>query len=869
MAFQTTQITETILVGQVRRIAEEYDQCQVSTAMVALALLECAEELMSFVLQVYGLNTDTLRRAAAEQLAASPPQEGDLNYGPDVLETLHKAQQYAESTAGGIVAPEHILWGVATSDNAMGRMLRRHGMNEASLAKTIRRYRHEPEEEQQAEQQESVSDIPTIAKYSKDLLKAAREGEIEAAIGRDSEIRQILRALCRKNKNNPALVGPPGTGKTAIIEGLAHRIVRGDVPETLRHIRLYSLEFSSLTAECQKVGELEKILRKLIDEATSHHDIVLFIDEIHLLVGSKGSNMDAANILKPEMARGRLRLIGATTLDEYRKYIEADKAFERRFQKIIIDEPDEEAAIAILRGIKKRYEEHFRIKIADSAILAAVRLSIRYITDRYLPDKALDLLDEAAATMQLERESVPVELDRATRALRQKEIELESIRSDYRQGCIPEARQQEIAHLQMDVANLQEQENLIRSRWLNECRSLEELQSLESARERLEGDIIRAEEQRDYRKSVSLRQQAEALDEDIRQRQEAQRAQSGKALLKRALDEEEIHDVVSLKTGIPVSKMTENEREKLRGLESHLSGRVMGQDEAVRAVSKVIRRNRRGLSDAGRPIGSFLFLGTTGVGKTELARALADFMFNSPDMMVRIDMSEYQQEHSVSRLFGAPPGYVGYEQGGQLTEAVRRKPYSVVLFDEIEKAHPKVFQTLLQVLDDGRMTDGQGRVVNFRNTVIIMTSNMGYEIITRHMSGGLLPPEAIETVKAQVMQCLREKVAPEFLNRINEIVMFRMLNKENIRQIVGMQLQSLCKKLAMNNMHIRYDDAAVNFLTEAAYEPEYGARPVARALNLHVTDTIIDKLDNQELAEDKTIFVSASPEGLLLHNEAS
>ncbi len=862
MAFQTTQITKEILIDRVSRIAKEYQQREISSAVVMLALLDCASQLMTFVFQVHGSNTAAFRKDVIQLLSTSSPQEGEIKYSSAVVEALDKAQKYAEDTAGGIIAPEHILWGLATGNGSASNLLRRYGVSQASLSKAIRRYRHEPDTTvSSSAEQSNLPDIPTIAKYGKDLIAAARTGKIEAAIGRDTEIRQILRALGRKNKNNPVLVGPPGTGKTAILEGLAHRILRGDVPAPLKHIRLYSLDYASL---CEESLNWEKQLRKIISEATSRHDIVLFIDEIHLLAGAGGSR-NATNILKPEMARGNLRIIGATTHDEYRKYIEADKAFERRFQKITIDEPSEETAIAIMRGVKKRYEEHFRIKISDSALVAAVRLSARYITDRYLPDKAFDLLDEAASNMRLERESVPAELDQATRALRQREIELESIRSDYQDGRIPKSKQDEIAALQIAVANLQEKENIIHSKWLNECRELEELQGIESEIERLETAIAAAEEQRDYKKAVALRQQAEALAEEIRQRQEEHIAQSDLPMLKQALDEDEILEIVSLKTGIPVSKMNADEREKLRGLEGHLEKSIIGQSEAVHAVAKVIRRNRRGLSDAGKPIGSFLFLGTTGVGKTALAKALANFMFNSPDMIVRIDMSEYQEDHSVSRLFGAPPGYVGYDQGGQLTEAVRRKPYSVVLFDEIEKAHPKVFQTLLQVLDDGRMTDGQGRVVNFKNTVIIMTSNMGYEFISRNISPGA-DSELIERVKRQVMQELKSRVAPEFLNRINEIVMFQPLGLNSIRSIVRLQLDSLCKKMKSSGIHIQYDEGAVDYITLEAYEPEFGARPVARALSLHVTDTIIDKLDAQELTDTATIYISANAEGLVFSN---
>ncbi len=863
MSFQTTQTTETILVELLQRLAHEYSQCCISCPMVMLALMEGAEQMVTFAFQEHNISLADVRQALVARMENCPPRGGELEYSPEVLDVVEQAQSYAEETAGGIIAPEHILWGLLVCNNEVSALLRERGMAKSSLASTIRRYRHEPEETETRPQ--GNQDLPTISQYSRDLIAAARAGEIEATIGRDDEMRLVLRALCRKNKNNPVLVGPPGTGKTAIVEGLALRIARGEVPAPLRQLRLFSLQFSAMTAECCQQGELDKILRKVIEEATAQDDVVLFIDEIHTLI-SKGCGMNAADTLKPEMARGALRIIGATTEEEYRQHIEKDKAFERRFQKILINEPDEEAAIAILRGVKKRYEEHFHIKISDSAVVAAVQLSMRYLPDRYLPDKALDLLDEAGAVMQMERESVPEELDQASSALRHKEIELESIRSDYERQPIPPQKQQEINELQMEIANLRERENLIRSRWRNECRMLEQLQEMESERERLLHSISDAEAQRQYRQVVTLRQQEEELSRRIACCVEDQTAQRDTPLLKRAMDEEEIRDVVSVKTGIPVSRMTADEQKKLSGLRAFLEERIIGQSEAAQAVSRIIRRSRMGLSDASKPIGSFLFLGTTGVGKTALAKVLAEFLFNSPDMMVRIDMSEYQQEHSAMRLFGAPPSYVGHEAGGQLTEAVHRKPYSVVLFDEIEKAHPKVFQTLLQVLDDGRMTDGQGRTVNFRNTVIIMTSNMGHDIITRHLEDGRMTPETMERVKNLVLSQLRERVAPEFLNRINEIVMFQPLSKETIRSIVLQQLRELCQDLTQKHIDLRYDKTAVNFLTEVSYEPEFGARPVARALDLHVTDALIDKLEAQELVTDKPICLSSSGPELVLCN---
>ncbi len=869
MSLQTTQITDQIL-QRLQAIAVEHHHCNVGCSMLMQSILENAEQLITFIAQYHHINFTELQANILSNVDEKGSLEGGLEYDAEVYAALNEAQRYAEEAAGGIVAPEHLLWGLATTENEVAVMLMRYGITQESLIKAIRRYRNEPEEEEANVTDSLTSAIPTIVKFSTDMLKFAREDKIESAIGRDDEIRRILRALCRKNKNNPVLVGPPGTGKTAIIDGVAHCVIRGEVPDNLKRIRLFSLDFTAINAECKQPGDLEQILKKIVSEATAHEHIVLFIDEIHNLVAPNNcGGMNAANILKPEMARGNLRIIGATTIDEYTKYIESDKAFERRIQKIVIEEPDEEEAIAILRGVKKRYEEHHCLKIEDSAVVAAVQLSMRYITDRFLPDKALDLLDEAGSTMRTERESRPEELDRVADELRRKEIELEAVRSDVEHSAnIPDRKREEIAAIQMEVANLRESENLLRSRWTNECCILAELQRLENERVRLLAEIGRAEESRDYSRVVALQREEATMSLYIAQKKDEQMAQTGKPLLKRAMDEEEIREVVSIRTGIPVKKMSEDEREKFCHMQAFLEGRVVGQTPAAEAVSKVIRRNRRGLGDEGKPIGTFLFLGTTGVGKTALAKALAEFLFDSPDMMVRIDMSEYQQEHSVARLFGAPPGYVGYDQGGQLTEAVRHKPYSVVLFDEIEKAHPKVFQSLLQVLDEGRMTDGQGRVVNFKNTVIIMTSNIGQDVIAQHITPLGMSVESAQRVKAEVLQELKTRVSPEFLNRINEIVLFRPLLKSVIREIVKLQMKGTVKKFASKNIDITYDDAVIDFLTEEGYEPEYGARPVARAINQYVTDEIVNRLDDGTINEGTPVRIGAQNGKLVFMNSA-
>ena len=670
----------------------------------------------------------------------------------------------------------------------------------------------------------------------------------------------MLQILSRKTKNHPVLVGEPGTGKTAIVEGLAHRILRGDVPQDLKSIRLYELDMSAFVAGASAQGEFEERLKQVVAEVVRTPNVVLFIDEIHTLIGAGRSSgaMDAANILKPELARGKLKVIGATTLDEYRKYIEKDKAFERRFQKVTVDEPDVESAITIMRGIKSRFENHHRIKILDEAVVSAVKLSDRYISDRFLPDKAIDLLDEAASRMRIERSSVPKELDELTRQIRNKEVELESIKQDGKVGRESEA-------LQVEIANLRERENILNAKWQNERSQFEELQSYHDQIEELQANREVAEQAQRFSDVVEIDRKIKSIEESINGLT-GEIDENGDQLLKISLDASDIMEVVRSWTGIPVAKMKEDEARDLLNLETLLGEKVIGQKKAIAAVAKVIRRNRVGLNDAGKPIGSFMFLGSTGVGKTELTKALSEYLFNSRDAMVRIDMSEYQQEHSVSRLFGAPPGYVGYDQGGQLTEAVRRKPYSVVLFDEVEKAHPKVFETLLQVLDDGRMTDGQGRTINFKNTIIIMTSNMGQEIIRENLLCRELNDDLVRQTSGAIMGQMKRRVAPEFLNRIDEIVMFLPLTRDEIGQIVALQLSSLKKKLSARDLQIDFNQGVVDFLTEKSYIPEFGARPVKRAIDDNIINPLSLELLSGNIDKTKPIKVIGDNQELRFEN---
>ena len=748
------------------------------------------------------------------------------------------------------VSLEPMLLALLTVKSTASTILKDAGMTEKDLRNAINELR----KGEKVTSQSSEDTYQSLEKYANNLNEAARSGKLDPVIGRDEEIRRVLQILSRRTKNNPILIGEPGTGKTAIVEGLAHRILRGDVPENLKNKQVYSLDMGALVAGAKYKGEFEERLKAVVNEVKkSEGDIILFIDEIHTLVGAgKGEGaMDAANILKPALARGELRSIGATTLDEYQKYFEKDKALERRFQIVMVNEPDTLSTISILRGLKERYENHHHVRIKDDAIIAAVELSNRYITDRFLPDKAIDLMDEAAAKLRMEVDSVPEELDEISRKIKQLEIEREAIKR--------ENDRLKLEQIGKELAELKEQEKSYKAKWQNEKTLVNKIQQNKVEIENLKFEADKAEREGDYGKVAEIRYgKLQALNQEIEEtQQKLHEMQGDQAMIKEEVDAEDIADVVSRWTGIPVSKMLQSEKEKLLHLEDELHQRVIGQNEAIEAVADAVRRSRAGLQDPKRPIGSFLFLGTTGVGKTELAKALAEFLFDDETMMTRIDMSEYQEKHSVSRLVGAPPGYVGYDEGGQLTEAVRRKPYSVVLFDEIEKAHPDVFNILLQVLDDGRLTDNKGRTVNFKNTIIIMTSNMGSGYIQSQMEklNGSNKEEIVEETKKEVMNMLKKTIRPEFLNRIDETIMFLPLTEKEIKQIVVLQIKSVQKMLSGNGVELALTDAAIDFLANAGYDPEFGARPVKRAIQHYLLNDLSKKLLSQEVDRSKPITV--------------
>lgn len=833
-------------ISKAYQIAREENTLFVEPQMVMIAVMQEGREMVYYILQKLNVDKAAFFQSVGESLESIPQDgNGQPNLSPSLLSSLTKAQQLAAQTGSQVVALEHIFWAFGTEPGAIRDIMDYYHITEDELENAVAMYRNGGASTGDADIEDG--DIPTLSQYARDMNKDAEEGLIEPVIGRDAEIRRLLQVLARKTKNNPVLVGPPGTGKTAIAEGLAYRLKRGDVPRDLSGIRIYSLDLTALNAGAGYAGQLEERLKKIIAETRDNGQIVLFIDEIHMLLDGNGA-MNAANILKPAMARGEIKIIGAITTDEYAKYIEKDKALERRLQRIDVCEPDLDSAITILRGIKSRFERHHRIKILDEAIVAAVRLSARYITNRFLPDKALDLIDEAASKMKIERSSVPLELDNLSRLVRSKEIERESLRQD--------EQDHDLTELEREIANLREQENVLSATWQNERVKLEQVQTLQ--------DQI-AETTTDYEQEVELGMFEDALRhkrvlDDLKQELReltSEMESNNNTLLKVALDEDDIRAIITANTGIPVSKMDEDETTKLVELENILHKSVIGQEEAVHTVSEVIKRNRMGFGDANRPIGSFLFLGTTGVGKTELSKALAGFLFDSPEMLVRIDMSEYQQEHSVSRLFGAPPGYVGYDQGGQLTEAIRRKPYCVVLLDEVEKAHKKVFETLLQVLDDGRMTDGKGNVVNFKNTIIIMTSNMGAEIMNESITDdGILNNEA--GIQQHILTLLKRQISPEFVNRIDEIVMFKPLNRDNIREIVQLQLRKQQSKLANSGITISFSADVVALITELGFDPTMGARPVKRVINNYVINPLTDALLMRMVTTASPIAVTVS-----------
>lgn len=829
-------------------------------------VLSVGENVTQFLFGKTGVNERTLQSAVDNELKSYPRVSGGGQpyLDNDANEVLQKSQTIAQKEGDAYVGLEPLLMALLEVKSTASQMLKDAGLTADALRAAVKELRGG----QKATSQSSEDTYQALAKYARNLVAEAREGKLDPVIGRDEEIRRVLQILSRRTKNNPILIGEPGTGKTAIVEGLAQRIVRGDVPENLKNKQLYSLDMGALVAGAKYKGEFEERLKSVINEVTNAEgDIILFIDEIHTLVGAgKGEGaMDAANILKPALARGELRSIGATTLEEYQKYFEKDKALERRFQTVMVDEPTPEDAISILRGLKERYENHHKVRIQDDALIAAVNLSHRYISDRFLPDKAIDLMDEAAAKLRMERDSQPEELDEITRRLRQLEIEREAIKR--------EGDEQKLSSLNKDISELEEKEKNYRAKWEGEKELLGKIQQDKQQMEQLKFEAERAEREGDYGKVAEIRYgKLQSLQNDINQIQEdLKRRQGTEAMVKEEVTPDDIADVVSRWTGIPVSRMLQSEREKLVHLEAELHKRVVGQDEAIEAVADAVRRSRAGLQDPKRPIGSFIFLGTTGVGKTELAKALAEYLFNDENMMTRIDMSEYQEKFSVSRLVGAPPGYVGYDEGGQLTEAVRRKPYSVVLFDEIEKAHPDVFNILLQVLDDGRLTDNKGRVVNFKNTIIIMTSNLGSAFIQSKFDemkrkNDSEKEKILEDTKNGVLDMLKKTIRPEFLNRIDDIIMFQPLNKEEIEQIVRLQINAVVKRLAAQEVTLHVNDDAIELIARAGFDPEFGARPVKRALQRLLLNDLSKALLAGTVDKGKTIEVSANGDSLSFRN---
>ena len=822
-------------VQQAVNTAQMNGQQVIEPVHILKGILEKAKDVTNFIFQKLGVNAQQIEMLTEQEIKHLPKVQGGQPYlSNDSNKVLVRAQETAQKGGDEFVSVEPILLALLSVNSTASRIMKDAGCTEKEMTKAIQELR----QGQKVQSPSADDNYQSLEKYAKNLVDLARQGKLDPVIGRDDEIRRVLQILSRRTKNNPILIGEPGTGKTAIVEGLAGRIVRGDVPENLKDKQLYSLDMGALVAGAKYKGEFEERLKSVINEVTKAEGrIILFIDEIHTLVGAGGGEgaMDAANILKPALARGELRAIGATTLNEYQKYFEKDKALERRFQTVMVDEPDELSAISILRGLKERYENHHKVRIQDDACIAAVQLSERYISERFLPDKAIDLMDEAAAKLRMERDSVPEELDEITRRLAQLEIEREAIKR--------EGDTQKIAQLDKDIAELREQETQFRAKWEGERQLINKIQQDKQEMENLKLEAERAEREGDYGKVAEIRySKLKGLEDDIKAIQtQLASAQNGDSLVREEVTADDIAEVVSRWTGIPVTRMMQSEREKLLHLEEELHQRVIGQDEAITAVSDAVRRSRAGLQDPKRPIASFIFLGTTGVGKTELAKTLADYLFNDETMMTRIDMSEYQEKYSVSRLIGAPPGYVGYDEGGQLTEAVRRKPYSVVLFDEIEKAHPDVFNILLQVLDDGRLTDNKGRTANFKNTIIIMTSNA-----TREQ--------------------LRATMRPEFLNRIDEIITFTPLTKEQIADVVRLQMKKVTDMLAPQGITLECTPQAINYLAEQGYDPDYGARPVKRAIQQYVLNDLSKKLLADEVDRTKPIVIDEFGEGLVFRN---
>ena len=862
MNFSNFTIKSQEAIQEAVNLAQSRSHQAIEPEHLLAGVLKVGENVTNFIFQKLGINGQQVAVVLDRQLGSLPKVTGGEAYlSRDANEVLQKAVESSKALGDEFVSLEALILALLNTKSQVAGILKDAGMNEKELRTAISELR----QGQKVTSQSSEDTYQSLSKYAINLIEAARNGKLDPVIGRDEEIRRVLQILSRRTKNNPILIGEPGTGKTAIVEGLAQRILRGDVPENLKNKQLFSLDMGALVAGAKYKGEFEERLKSVINEVTkSEGNIILFIDEIHTLVGAgKGEGaMDAANILKPALARGELRSIGATTLDEYQKYFEKDKALERRFQTVMVDEPDTQSSISILRGLKERYENHHQVRIKDEAIIAAVELSNRYITERFLPDKAIDLMDEAAAKLRMERDSLPEELDEIERRLKQLEIEREAIKREH--------DEQKLAQLNKEIAELREQETSFKAKWQSEKELVNKIQQNKKDIEQLKFEADKAEREGDYGRVAEIRYgKLQALEDEIKNIQtDLKQKQGDSAMIKEEVTAEDIADVVSRWTGIPVSKMLQSEREKLLHLEDELHKRVVGQDEAIVAVSDAVRRSRAGLQDPKRPIGSFIFLGTTGVGKTELAKALAEYLFDDESLMTRIDMSEYQEKHSVSRLIGAPPGYVGYDEGGQLTEAVRRKPYSVVLFDEIEKAHPDVFNTLLQVLDDGRLTDNKGRTVNFKNTLIIMTSNLGSAYIQSQFEK-MTPmnhDQVVEDTKNEVMNMLKKTIRPEFLNRIDETIMFMPLNRPQIEQIVRLQINGIRKMLEENGVTLQLTDEAVDFMATAGYDPEFGARPVKRAIQRYLLNDLSKKLLAQEVDRSRPIIVDQAGEALTFRN---
>lgn len=889
MRFDKFTIKAQEVVQEAVNTAQRNGQQTIEPVHLLAGAMAKAKDICTFLFRKLGVNAMQIETLVNSEMAHLPKVHGGEPYlSSDTNKVLQQAEDFSQKMGDKFVSVEPIILALLCVSSTASRILKDSGCSEKEMRSAINELR----QGQKVESQSADDNYQSLEKYARNLVEDARAGKLDPVIGRDDEIRRVLQILSRRTKNNPILIGEPGTGKTAIVEGLAERIVRGDVPENLKDKQLYSLDMGALVAGAKYKGEFEERLKSVIKEVTqSDGRIILFIDEIHTLVGAGGGEgaMDAANILKPALARGELRSIGATTLNEYQKYFEKDKALERRFQTVMVDEPDEISAISILRGLKERYENHHKVRIQDDACIAAVQLSERYISDRFLPDKAIDLMDEAAAKLRMERDSVPEELDEINRRLKQLEIEREAIRREVtadgnatgnaiadaaeENGIPPSAKphSSKLAHLDRDIAELQDKQKTLKAKWEGEKSLVNKIQQDKQEIEHLKFEAERAEREGNYERVAEIRySKLKMLEDDIRNIQEQLRGtQGGETMIREEVTADDIAEVVSRWTGIPVTRMMQSEREKLLHLEEELHKRVIGQEEAITAVSDAVRRSRAGLQDPKRPIASFIFLGTTGVGKTELAKALAEYLFNDETMMTRIDMSEYQEKFSVSRLIGAPPGYVGYDEGGQLTEAVRRKPYSVVLFDEIEKAHPDVFNILLQVLDDGRLTDNKGRVVNFKNTIIIMTSNLGSQLIretaAKSTSAEKLS-EDMENLKPQLMTMLKQTIRPEFLNRIDETIMFLPLSRKEIADVVTLQINAVKKMLEPQGFTLEVTPQAIDYLADEGYDPEFGARPVKRAIQRLVLNDLSKRLLAEEVSRDKPITIDANGNGLVFRN---